>query len=252
MTIDFKALDVQLDEKQAAAVAAALQALIDERVTGLANKNTELLGKLSKSNEALTLFEGIDPEKARVAEKEKQDAIEARLLAEGKNVEFAELKAQQTRDEMTLLLDAERSGREKDRAILEQYRSKAFESEIQSAAIKGGIDKFAVPDAVLRAKSVFSKNEKGDYVAIDANGDLMYGEDGKTPLALLDWIESLRPTAPHLFGESESAGTLGNFGETSAKSNPWHKDSFNRTEQAKIMKADSTKAERLKRAAGNL
>jgi len=46
-------------------------------------------------------------------------------------------------------------------------------------------------------------------VAVDANGDILFGKDGKTPLSPEEWADSLKETAPHLFPRAEGTGAGG-------------------------------------------
>lgn len=66
---------------------------------------------------------------------------------------------------------------------------------IRSAALKAGALPEASDDLILRAKGTFQLNDEGEAVAVDANGDVLFGKDGKTPLTPVEWAESLKETA---------------------------------------------------------
>jgi hypothetical protein len=63
-------------------------------------------------------------------------------------------------------------------------------------------------DIVLRAGSVWRLNDDGEPVAV--NGDeVILGKDGKTPLSPMEWAESLRETAPHLWPKAQGTNAPG-------------------------------------------
>lgn len=71
--------------------------------------------------------------------------------------------------------------------------------EIRSAAGKAGALTSAQEDLILRAKGIFQINDEGQAVAVDEDGNPIMGKDGRTPLSPIEWIESLKESAPHLF-----------------------------------------------------
>ncbi|MEG8137751.1 hypothetical protein DZD37_01150, partial [Acinetobacter baumannii] len=77
------------------------------------------------------------------------------------------------------------------------------------AALKAGALPEASDDLILRAKGTFQRKDDGEAVAVDANGDVLFGKDGKTPLTPVEWAESLKETAPHLFPRAEGSGAGG-------------------------------------------
>ncbi len=69
---------------------------------------------------------------------------------------------------------------------------------------------------ILRARSVFQLSEDGQAVAM-ADGEIVYGKDGKTPLSPLEWAEGLRESAPHLWPRAQGAGAVGDKGGKGGK-----------------------------------
>ncbi|PGP57105.1 hypothetical protein CN998_32605, partial [Bacillus cereus] len=80
-----------------------------------------------------------------------------------------------------------------------KFRDKVLGDSIRSAAIKAGALPEAADDLILRAKGQFTLNEEGEAIAVDKEGQAILGKDGKTPLTPLEWAESLRESAPHLW-----------------------------------------------------
>ncbi|MBL1494686.1 hypothetical protein ELD59_30265, partial [Klebsiella pneumoniae] len=90
-----------------------------------------------------------------------------------------------------------------------KFRDRVLGDAIRSAALKAGALPEASDDLILRAKGTFQLNDEGEAVAVDANGDVLFGKDGKTPLTPVEWAESLKETAPHLFPRAEGSGAGG-------------------------------------------
>lgn len=206
MSIDFAKLNIELSPEQATAVQEALKTVIDSEVGGLKAKRDELLGNQAKLKEQLQQFEGIDPVKVRELEAEKQRLEEERLIAEGKHQEVLEMRIAQRDSEWAAKYNPLVEANERNRA-------KAFDSEIQTAAAAAGVPATSQTDVMLRAKSVFKKSEDGQYRPLDDNGNVIMSDKG-TPLTLLEFTEGLRQTAPHLFGVTQGAGTIGDTGRS--------------------------------------
>jgi hypothetical protein len=80
------------------------------------------------------------------------------------------------------------------------------------------------------------------------------GKDGVSPMTLAEWLDGQVSEAPHLFEQNSGGGAAGNTSGGSAGhrpqgKNPFRKDSWNLTEQMKLMKSDPQLAARLKAAA---
>jgi len=71
--------------------------------------------------------------------------------------------------------------------------------EIRSASSKAGALPSAQDDLILRAKGIFQINDEGEAIAVDEEGNSIMGKDGKTALSPVEWVESLKESAPHLF-----------------------------------------------------
>jgi hypothetical protein len=80
------------------------------------------------------------------------------------------------------------------------------------------------------------------------------GKDGLTPLTLAEWIDQQVSEAPHLFesnagGGAASNGSGGVGGGNRSAENPFRKETWNLTEQMRLLKSDPQLAARLKAAA---
>ncbi len=88
---------------------------------------------------------------------------------------------------------------------------------------------------------------------------MLLDEDGITPMSLEEWVDLQVSEAPHLFEANAGGGAAGDGSGGAAGSgpgranrsvkNPFRKETWNLTEQMKLMKSDPQLAARLKAAA---
>lgn len=218
--LDLAELGLELPEEKAAALKEALAAkgkeALDQAVTGLKAKNQELLGTIKTTKGELDQlkgqFEGLDIEAVKGLLKKAGEDEETRLIAEGKLDEVVSKRTERLRSDLDKQLQAEKSRADKAEAFANQFRDKVLADSIRSAALKAGALPEASEDIILRARSTFQLNEHGEAVAVDKDGEVIYGKDGKTPLSALEWAESLRESAPHLWPKAVGAGQTGDKG----------------------------------------
>lgn len=227
MPFDFDpaAHGLTLDETQTAALKAALggevQKFLDGEVSGLKSKNTELIG----SNKAIKTeldklkgqFEGLDIEAVKgLLAKAGQDE-ETKLIAEGKLDEVISRRTERLRTDLDKQVKAANERADKAEAFAAKYSDKVLADSIRAAAIKAGALPEAAEDIILRARGTFKLSEDGEPIATDRSGEVVYGKDGKTPLSPLEWAESLRETATHLWPRAQGAGQTGDNGGKATK-----------------------------------
>lgn len=216
MDFDYKELGLELTEEQAAKLTSAFSAKLESEVTGLKNKRDEFRDKLTATKDQLTQFtsqfDGLDIEAVKsIVSKAGQDE-ESRLIAEGKLDTVVENRIQRLRQSMDQQLAQEKERADKSAAFAGRFKDKVLADSIRSAAIKSGALPEAMDDFILRAKNTFTLNDDGDAVAVAGDGSVVYGKDGKTPLSPVEWAESLRESAPHLWPRAQGAGPTGDRG----------------------------------------
>ncbi|KJK19061.1 hypothetical protein [Pseudomonas sp. 2(2015)] len=227
MPFDFDpaAHGLNLDETQAAALKEALggkvQEYVDKEVSGLKSKNTELLGaNRTFKSELETLkgqFDGLDIEAVKgLLTKVGQDE-ETKLIAEGKLDEVINRRTERLRTDLDKQVKAANERADKAEAFAAKYSDKVLADSIRAAAIKAGALPEAAEDIILRARGTFKLSEDGEPIATDRAGEVVYGKDGKTPLSPLEWAESLRETATHLWPRAQGAGQTGDNGGKATK-----------------------------------
>ena len=202
-----------------------IQALIDEavgkEVAGLKAKNAELLSdkkELKGQIDALAKqFEGLDIEEVKKFMAKAGEDEESRLVKEGKIDEVVAKRTERLRAEHERQLKAEKDRADAAEKASAALRDRALADAIRSAASKAGALAEATDDFVFRSRGQFAFNESGDVVAVDRDGQAIYGKDGKTPMSPLEWAESLKETAPHLWPRAAGAGAPGNNGGKATK-----------------------------------
>jgi hypothetical protein len=217
---------------------------------------------LKQVEEFKSRFAGIDPEEYRKLSEEKRKAEEERLLSGQAAPPNASANAEREKIEKVVenRVKALRAELEKQVSTLTSERdaltSRLVEIEINQgvivAATKRGLRPTAIPDVVGRAHKVFQL-VNGVPTAFEKDGKTVrYGRDGISPLTLDEWAEGLVAEAPHLFESNAGGGAAGNAsggGARGSVKNPFRKESWNVTEQMRLLKADPQLAGRLKAAA---
>ena len=212
------------------------------------NSNKALMDQLDALKQR---YEGIDPEEVRKLAEQKQRLEEERQLKAGEVEKVIEsrikgLKAEWEKD--VAALKAERE------ALNTRLTAIQIDQGVTSAATKRGLRPTAITDITSRARSVF-KLVNGAPRAFEADGQTVrYGRDGVTPMTLEEWVDALVSEAPHLFEPNAGSGAASNAsgggaGANRSVKNPFRKDTWNLTEQMKLMKSDPGLAARLKAAA---
>ena len=104
---------------------------------------------------------------------------------------------------------------------------------------------FALERALAAAKA---KNAKAVKALLDLEKVKL---DGEQLLGLDDQLKAIQQSDAYLFGESGKVGSGTNPpGAGTGEANPWKKDSWNLTQQGKILLEDPAKAARMKAEAG--
>lgn len=182
---------------------------VNSAVSGLKGKNNELIGKLKVANDSLRRFDGIDPDAVKNIMKRFADDEEAKLIAEGKIDDVLTKRTERLRADVDKQIKAANDRADKAEAFAGKFRDRVLGDAVRGAALKVGALPGAADDIILRARGTFTLNDDGEAVAVDGEGNPVLGKDGKTPLTPVEWIESLKETAPHLFQAGEGTGAGG-------------------------------------------
>jgi hypothetical protein len=216
------------------------------RVIPIARRRTALSNQLAEQKKR---FEGIDPEQVRKLAEEKQRLEEAQQIKSGEVDKVVENRLKTAKTEWDKQFSAVTSERDSLNARLTAIQ---IDQGVITVATKRGLRPTAIPDITARARTVFRLVD-GAPRAYEADGQTVrVGKDGITPMTLDEWVEQQVADAPHLFESNAGSGAVGNgsggVGNKSVK-NPFRKETWNLTEQMKLMKSDPQLAARLKAAA---
>lgn len=210
------------------------------------NNNTALLKQVEELKKR---FEGIDPDEVRKLAEEKARLEEDKQLKAGELDKVVEnrikgLKADWDKQVATLTSERE--------ALNARLTAIQIDQGIITAATKRGLRPTAIADITSRARTVF-KLVNGAPRAFEGDGQtLRYGRDGVTPMTLEEWVDTQVADAPHLFETNAGGGAASNGSGGAAQrsvKNPFRKESWNLTEQMKLIKSDPQLAARLRAAA---
>lgn len=114
-----------------------------------------------------------------------------------------------------------------------------IDNSVRAEAIKLGVLPTAIDDVILRARALYQM-ENGVPVP-KAEGKILYGKDGTTPMPIGDWAVGLKKTAPHLFQGSSGSGAGGGDRPNGAidvsKLTPAQKITYGLTQGGPLLKA---------------
>lgn len=190
-------------------------------------------------DEAMKAFEGIDPVKTRALLAKFDNEEEAALIASGKVDEVIAKRMSKREADFQKQLEAARGEAEGAKKVASTFQSRVLDNHIRAAAAKAGIHAFAIEDALLRARAMFSLDDKGEAVQMGSDGSPVLGKDGKTPFTPTEWLESMKETAPHWFPTTGSGGGAGGSGGAGAGGKTIRREAFDAlsaAEKSKVVK----------------
>ena len=216
-----------------------------EELAKLAEFRDTNIGLKKQLEELQQRFQGIDPEEVRKLTDEKRKLEEAQQLKAGEVDKVVENRIKGLKSDWDKQVTALSSERD---ALHRRLTAIQIDQGVITAATKRGLRPTAFPDITARARSVF-RLEQGVARAFEADGQtLRYGKDGVTAMTLDEWVDAQVADAPHLFESNAgggAAGTGSGGAANHAAKNPFRKESWNLTEQMKLLKSDPALAARL-------
>lgn len=208
---DFEARQTELTTEGEAKVAAATERLVA--------KNQELLGEKKTIQEKLAEFKDItDPVEALKALKFINENEDAQLIRDGKVGELIEKRTSVMRIEhenaVKELADKLMEASEGKTTYQGLYETKVMDDAMRAVAVQAGVRAEAIPDVLLRAKSMFSLDKEGNPEARDSKGNLRKNDSDNVVTPGV-WMEDLKASSPHYWPSSAGAGAVGgNLGDS--------------------------------------
>lgn len=154
-------------------------------------------------------YKNIDLEKYQSIMDKFSNDEDAKLIAEGKIDDVVAKRTERMASEYEKKMQAIIEERDSAVKRASVHESKVFENSIRQEATKSGIHSYAIDDAILRSKGIFKLGENGELQALDAEGNQIYGKDGKTGLSVAEWFLGQKEVAPHWFPSEGGAGVGG-------------------------------------------
>lgn len=184
-------------------------------------------------------FEGFDMEAVKgLLTKAAQDE-ETKLIAEGKLDEVISKRSERFRADMDKQLKAKDDEINRHLEANKKLSSRALSDAVVRAATKAGALPEALEDIARRAReSGWRTNVDGDVVALNGE-DPILGKDGKSPLTMEEWAESLRDSASYFFPRAQGTNAPGSGGGATGKTIKREKyDALSPQEQRKAVLVD--------------
>jgi hypothetical protein len=204
---------------------------LQRSVEALERKNKELIAELRAAKKAPALPDGVDVNELLEF---KRNHEQQQLESQGKYQEARQALEQQFREATT----------EKDQRIA-TLESRVRELELVTPAVTALADIVHDPDLVLKTKLTADQIERdpdGTVVVVDGYQRTPVSEWAKT---LPAWMQ--KQPKPQGSGAPSSGASTG--GIPAGMANPFSRDSFNLTEQARLFRTDRDLYERLKATA---
>lgn len=128
-------------------------------------------------------------------------------------------------------------------AEVTKYKNRVTELETSAANIQ--------KEYVLKDKLKEAGVTDADYVIYKQGGldKFSFDKDGK-PIGIDDVLKPLKETSPHLFKSQQTGGYNPAGGSGAPASNPFAKETWNMTEQGKLLRSDPAQARQLAAASG--
>jgi len=204
---------------------------LQRSVEALERKNKELIAELRAAKKAPALPDGVDVNELLEF---KRNHEQQQLESQGKYQEARQALEQQFREATT----------EKDQRIA-TLEARVRELELVTPAVTALADIVHDPDLVLKTKL------SADQIERDADGTVVV-VDGYQRTPVSEWAKTLpawmqKQPKPQGSGAPSAGASTG--GIPAGMTNPFSRDSFNLTEQARLFRTDRDLYERLKATA---
>lgn len=160
--------------------------------------------------------------------------VEAALKGKMAPLQKQVAKLTEERDELARLRD-DFVAKDLTRRLHDTVRDKSLEAKMLPSAVE---------DALVLAERSFEQTEDGEFVTRDGCG-VMPGCD------VASWVSEMQEKRPHWWPESRGGGARGGRGGNGYPSNPFSREHFNMTEQARILREHGPeRAKKMAEAAG--
>jgi hypothetical protein len=156
-------------------------------------------------------FGDIDPDEYRELKKQAETNRHKKLIDEGKIDQLVSERTETLRSnfegKIKKLSEDHDSLKSERNTLYTKLEDTLITSRIRDAALEVGVPKKgAMKHIVSAAKGIWILRD-GEPVPVDSKGDVIYGEDGKSPLTFKEQMQGLMVTEALLFEPSSGGGT---------------------------------------------
>jgi hypothetical protein len=149
---------------------------------------------------------GMEPDEIKAIIADHQKAKDKKLIDEGKVDEIVTTRVAKLKKEYDDKLTAITGERNTLHGKLSEV---LIDSALKDVAVKAKVRSTAMEDVLLRGKRIWTLKEN-QPVALNGE-EAIFGKDGK-PISMLEWVNELQTSAPHLFEGSSGGGANGSGG----------------------------------------
>ena len=165
--------------------------------------NIQLLKENDTLKATVSAFGDVTPERLQELQRlaENGGTVDEKQIEDMVN-ERVSKRTKKMSDDYENQLKAEREAKQ---AAASQLSTLLIDNGATQAAVSAGVRDSAIPDVIMRARSVFQVK---DGKAIPLNGDeIVYGKDGQTPQTMNEWLAERVNDSPHWFKEPAGGGS---------------------------------------------
>jgi hypothetical protein len=184
------------------------------KVTEFRENNIKLLKENDQLKADLGKFKDVNLDEYTDLRTKKKLFDENKMYDDNKIEELVQSRTGRMRGDFENQIAAlQKAGNEKE-AILKllhnELAKEKIDNEIQKHVTSVAVPaKGAMEDIIRCGRAVFTMNENRLPVALDANGHVIPGKDGVTPLSISEWAAELPKTKSHFFMPSDGMGSGG-------------------------------------------
>jgi uncharacterized protein YeeX (DUF496 family) len=188
----------------------------------LTKQNRELSTQAQEAaalREQVEKYKDIDPERAREAISRLTDLEEKKLIDAGKLDEVVEQRVNQRIDRMRSEYEGQIQALSQKNDSLSQsadtYKGKLSELVIdhslqQAISDVATVRQGAMRDVLARGRETWRLDDDGKPVPFGSDDNVLYGTDGKDPMSMEEWAQTLVREAGYLFEPNQGGGAPGN------------------------------------------
>ncbi len=189
----------------------------------IVSKNREAVVRAEKAAKELQAkYDGIDPERHRELEKAHEEAENAKLSEQERIEKNTAAMQKKHQHEIGQAATAMAEYQKIAEATTATLKNKTLHAAIRAASNAAGVFPNASDEMMsLAVRSGFGVDDSGEVYMRDSDGDPVFGSDGKSPMSLLEWMNSssLKEDKGFLYAHNTyGGGAVTNDGAGQAKS----------------------------------